>query len=87
MSIKPNRGPSAYIKAIANDNSLPIEQAALDLWQKDLQNPLRWSIRPLLQFIFAMLLHLTWLVKRLPLPQFSAHTTLQRLICWFCTVK
>ncbi|WP_397472184.1 DUF6999 family protein [Rheinheimera sp.] len=84
MSIKPNRGPSAYLKAIANDNSLPIEQAALDLWQKDLQNPLRWSIRPLLQFIFAILLHLTWLFKRLPLPQFSAHTTLQRLICWFC---
>ena len=84
MSIS-SRGPSAYLKAIANDDSLPIEQAALDLWQKDLQNPLRWSIRPLLQFIFAILLHLIWLFKRLPLPQFSAHNSLQRLICWFCT--
>ncbi|UTA47141.1 hypothetical protein L1F30_13340 [Simiduia sp. 21SJ11W-1] len=76
---------SAYLRAIASDNSLPIEQAALDLWLKDLQNPLRWSVRPLLQFFFAVLLHLIWLFKRLPLPQFSAHVTLQRLICWFCT--
>lgn len=78
-------GPSAYLKAIAKDNSLPIEQAALDLWLKDLQNPLRWGVRPLLQFIFAILLHITWFFKRLPLPQFSAHNSLQKLICWFCT--
>lgn len=80
-----NAEPSAFLKAIANDNSLPIEQAALDLWSKDLQNPLRWGIRPLLQFIFAILLHIVWFFKRLPLPQFSAHTSLQKLICWFCT--
>ncbi|MEH8017371.1 hypothetical protein MN202_09010 [Rheinheimera muenzenbergensis] len=79
------KGPSAYLNAIAKDNSLPIEQAALDLWLKDLQNPLRWGVRPLLQFIFAILLHVTWLFKRLPLPQFSAHSSLQKLICWFCT--
>ena len=76
---------SAYLNAIANDNSLPIEQAALDLWLKDLQNPLRWGVRPLLQFIFAMLLHIIWFFKRLPLPQFSAHKHLQKLICWFCS--
>ncbi|MGI5310635.1 DUF6999 family protein [Rheinheimera sp. WS51] len=76
---------SAYLKAIAQDNSLPIEQSALDLWLKDLQNPLRWGIRPLLQFIFAVLLHIIWFFKRLPLPQFSAHVSLQKLICWFCT--
>lgn len=76
--------PSAYLQAIARDNSLPIEQSALDLWLKDLQNPLRWGIRPLLQFVFAILLHLIWFFKRLPLPQFSAHQSLQRLICWFC---
>lgn len=85
MTTANKAGYSAYLRAIANDNSLPIEQAALDLWLKDLQNPLRWSARPLLQFIFAVLLHLIWLFKRLPLPQFSAHNTLQRLICWFCT--
>jgi hypothetical protein len=77
--------PSAYLKAIAKDNSVPIEQAALDLWQQDLQNPLRWGIRPLLQFVFAILLHIIWFFKRLPLPQFSAHNSLQKLICWFCT--
>lgn len=85
MSTSRRSEPSAYLKAIANDNSLPIEQAALDLWLKDLQNPLRWGVRPLLQFIFAILLHLIWFFKRLPLPQFSAHSALQKLICWFCT--
>ncbi|KKO45128.1 hypothetical protein WG68_11905 [Arsukibacterium ikkense] len=85
MSTSKKPEPSAYLNAIANDNSLPIEQAALDLWLKDLQNPLRWGVRPLLQFIFAILLHLIWFFKRLPLPQFSAHQSLQKLICWFCT--
>lgn len=75
---------SAYIKAIAQDNSLPIEQAAVALWLKDLANPFRWTLRPLLQFVFAVLLHLIWFIKRLPLPQFSAHGLLQTLICWFC---
>lgn len=75
---------SAYIKAISRDNSLPIEQAAVDLWLKDLANPFRWTLRPILQFVFAILLHLIWFIKRLPLPQFSAHGLLQTLICWFC---
>lgn len=78
------KAPSAYLQAIAADNSLPIEQAAVDLWLKDLQNPFRWTVRPLLQFFFAVLLHLTWFLKRLPLPQFSAHGPLQTTICWFC---
>jgi hypothetical protein len=80
-----SKGSSAYLQAIAQDNSLPIEQQALDLWLQDLQNPLRWGVRPLLQFIFAILLHIIWFFKRLPLPQFRAHRLLQRLICWFCT--
>jgi hypothetical protein len=75
---------SAYLQAIEFDNSLPIEKASVELWLKDLDNPLRWSLRPLLQFVFAVLLHITWFIKRLPLPQFSAHRFLQRTICWFC---
>lgn len=75
---------SAYINAIQFDNSFPIEQTAVDLWTKDLENPFRWAMRPIAQFIFSILLHLTWFFKRLPLPQFSAHKTLQKLICWFC---
>ena len=75
---------SAFIRAVEFDNSLPIEPAAVQLWLKDLDNPMRWSVRPLLQFLFAILLHLVWFFKRLPLPQFSAHKLLQRLICWFC---
>ena len=48
---------------------------------RDLENPLRWFVRPLLQFVFAVLLHLTWAFKRLPLPQFRAHGLLQWTIC------
>lgn len=77
-------GRSALLEVMAVDNSIPMDQAAVDLWLRDLDNRLRWLIRPVLQFVFAILLHLTWLLKRLPLPQFSAHATLQRLICWFC---
>lgn len=76
--------PSAFIKAMLNDTSLPIDEPAKRLWAKDLQNPLRWVVRPLLQFFFAMLLHIVWLVKRLPLiGQLKNHRLLQRLICWF----
>lgn len=75
---------SPLLQAIKFDNSLPIEKAAVELWLKDVENPLRWSVRPFLQLILAVFLHLIWFFKRLPLPQFSAHVTLQRLICWFC---
>ena len=79
-----NKEPSAFIKAIKHDNSLPIESEAVDLWLKDMDNSFRWIMRPIAQFIFAALLHLVWLLKRLPLPQFSAHQFLQKTICWFC---
>jgi hypothetical protein len=72
------------LQAVAIDNSIPIDPVAVDLWLRDVDNPLRWSVRPLLQFIFAILLHITWALKRLPLPQFRAHGLLQRMICWFC---
>jgi hypothetical protein len=79
-----NQERSAYLQALQYDNSFPIENEAVDLWLKDLDNPFRWSVRPLLQLIFAVLLHITWFFKRLPLPQFRAHGLLQTLICWFC---
>jgi len=79
-----NKERSAYLKALQFDNSFPIEKTAVDLWLKDLDNPFRWSGRPLLQFIFGIFLHIIWFIKRLPLPQFSAHGLLQSLICWFC---
>jgi hypothetical protein len=82
--VKVDRRRSPYMQAIAADNSLPIDPAATELWLRDIHNPLRWIVRPLLQFVFAILLHLTWALKRLPLPQFRAHGLLQRMICWFC---
>ena len=79
-----NSERSDYLRALQYDSSFPIEQEAVELWLKDLDNPFRWALRPLLQFILAILLHITWFFKRLPLPQFSAHQLLQNLICWFC---
>jgi len=78
------RSRSPYIQVLAIDTSIPIDPVAVNLWLSDADNPLRWTVRPLLQFIFGMLLHITWLFKRLPLPQFRAHGLLQRTICWFC---
>jgi hypothetical protein len=75
---------SALLRAIAVDNTLPISPAAVDLWLRDLDNPLRWIVRPFLQLVFAVLLHVTWALKRLPLPQFRAHRFLQWTICAFC---
>ena len=75
---------SPFMRAVRADRSLPIDPAAVELWMKDLHNPLRWVVRPVLQFLFAMLLYVTWALKRLPLPQFRAHGLLQRTICWFC---
>jgi hypothetical protein len=79
-----DRRRSPFMRAAAADNTLPMDRAAVELWMKDIENPLRWLVRPLLQFVFAILLHITWLLKRLPLPQFRAHGVLQRMICWFC---
>jgi hypothetical protein len=72
------------MQAVAVDNSLPLDPAAVDLWLNDVHNPLRWIVRPLLQVVFAVALHLIWVLKRLPLPQFRAHRLLQWMICWFC---
>jgi hypothetical protein len=78
------RRRSPYLEAIAADDALPIDPVAVELWVRDLQNPMRWIVRPVLQLLLAVLLHLTWALKRLPLPQFRAHRLLQRAICWFC---
>jgi len=75
---------SPFMRAVRADDSLPIDRAAVELWLKDVHSPLRWLVRPLLQFLFAILLHVIWALKRLPLPQFRAHRLLQRMICWFC---
>jgi len=81
----PKDNKSPYLNAISHDDSLPIEEEAVELWMKDLDNRFRWVLRPFLQCVFAVFLHIVWFIKRLPLPQFSAHTFLQKVICWFCT--
>jgi hypothetical protein len=78
------RARSPLLAAVAVDNSIPISRVAVELWLRDIENPLRWIVRPVLQLVFAVLLHVTWALKRLPLPQFSAHRLLQKTICWFC---
>ena len=83
-TVSPARLRSPFLQAVAVDNTLPIDPAATELWLRDMDNRLRWTVRPLLQLTFGILLHVTWAFKRLPLPQFRAHRLLQRLICWFC---
>jgi hypothetical protein len=78
-------GRSPLLQAVMVDNSIPIAPEAAELWINDLERRSRWFIRPLLQFFFVIILHITWAFKRLPLPQFSAHKFLQRMICFFCT--
>ena len=75
---------SPLLQVLSKDKSIPISEKAASLWIQDIQNPLRAWIRPILQFLFAIQLHLIWFMKRLPLPQFSNHKLLQKLICWFC---
>jgi len=82
MTVETPRSP--FIQAVTVDNSLPIDRTAVELWLTDVHNPLRWIVRPVLQLVFAVLLHVTWALKRLTLPQFRAHRLLQRTICWFC---
>jgi hypothetical protein len=75
---------SPFLEAVVVDDAIPIDPAAVELWFTDLHRRSRWIIRPILQVIFAILLHLTWALKRLPLPQFSAHTLLKKQICFYC---
>ena len=75
---------SPLLAAVAVDNSLPMSPMANELWLRDIENPLRWIVRPVLQLVFAFILHVTWMLKRLPLPQFRAHGFLQWTICAFC---
>jgi len=75
---------SPFLEAVAADDAIPMDSVAVELWLADLDRRSRWFIRPLLQFLFAIILHTTWALKRLPLPQFRAHKLLQKLICFFC---
>lgn len=77
-------GRSPLLQAVMVDNALPIDPEASELWLRDLERRSRWFIRPLLQGFFIIILYITWAFKRLPLPQFSAHGFLQRMICFFC---
>ncbi len=85
MMIRRNSGiRSPFLEAVAADDAIPMDSVAVELWLADLDRRSRWFIRPLLQFLFAIILHTTWALKRLPLPQFRAHKLLQKLICFFC---
>ncbi|MCJ7555318.1 MAG: hypothetical protein MUP90_00175 [Gammaproteobacteria bacterium] len=84
MFSRTSQGRSPFLQAVAVDDAIPIDPQAVELWLNDLDRRSRWFIRPLLQFFLSMLLYVTWAFKRLPLPQFRAHTLLQKMICFFC---
>jgi hypothetical protein len=60
LSAERPRRRSPYLQAVAVDNTLPIDPVAVDLWLRDIDNPLRWIVRPVLQFVFAIALHVIW---------------------------
>ncbi len=84
MFSRSSKRRSPFLEAVAIDDAIPIDPEAVELWLTDLDRRSRWFWRPLLQFFFAILLHTTWALKRLPLPQFRAHGVLQKMICFFC---
>jgi len=72
-----------FIAALMGDDSLPMSEPARSLWMKDLQNPLRYGLLPLLRVTQTILLHLVYYSKRLLPFQFSAHRLLQGQINFF----
>ncbi len=84
LKYRPYQPTDVFFQALAVDDTIPIEREATELWLRDLENPLRWSVMPMLRFSFALSLHLIWAFKRISPIQFRAHQPLQRLICWFC---
>jgi hypothetical protein len=72
-----------FIAALMGDDSLPMSEPARSLWVKDLQNPLRYWLLPLLRVTQTILLHLIYYTKRLLPFQFSAHRLLQGQINFF----
>ena len=72
-----------FIAALSQDDSLPMTEIARDQWVKDLQNPLRYWLLPLLRVTQTLLLHLVYYTKRLIPIQFSAHRLLQWQINFF----
>jgi len=71
------------IAALMNDDSLPMNDQAREQWVKDLQNPLRYMLLPLLRVTQTLTLHIVYYLKRLIPLQFSAHRLLQWLINFF----
>ena len=58
MSTDPRQAAhSAYLQAIAVDNSCPSARLPSTCGCAICDNPLRWIVRPVLQFVFAVLLH------------------------------
>ena len=43
----------AFLQAVALDDTIPIDPEAVELWLKDLENPLRWSVMPLLRLTYS----------------------------------
>ncbi|MBM75967.1 MAG: hypothetical protein CMK59_11255 [Proteobacteria bacterium] len=76
--------PSVRLSEVLDvDDTLPIAPIVRQCWLKDLQNPLRWFILPVLRILCTIILHIIYFVKRLIPIQFSAHGILQWLICFF----
>lgn len=77
------RAPATLFEAMVVDDTLPIDPQAKEYWLRDLHNPLRLAILPLLRLLCTATLHITYFLKRSIPIQFRAHRFLQWLICFF----
>lgn len=75
--------PVRLFEVLRVDDTLPVDPKVLELWLKDMQNPLRQAVLPLIRILCSTTLYTGYFLRRLiPLP-FKAHRLLQWLICVF----
>lgn len=87
----PERPPPEFRPVLApplssvllHDDTLPLDPVVRKYWLKDLQNPLRLGILPLIRILSSLQLYIVYFIKRILPFQFRAHKLLQQIICFF----
>jgi hypothetical protein len=81
-AFRPVAAPT-LIEVLIQDDSLPLDPVVRKYWLKDLQNPLRLGVLPLIRILSSVQLYIVYFVKRVLPFQFRAHHLLQKIICFF----
>jgi hypothetical protein len=78
-----NRENPSLFHVLAIDDTLPMNKEVLDAWLVNMEHPFRMTIMHICRFGATITLCTAYFLKRLIPLQFSAHHTLQAMICWF----